>query len=64
MSWLSKEWPLSRKRQSNLPLAEVIMKPHSNPSLTAFVGIDWADKKHDFCMPAAGSDQRVFGSID
>jgi len=51
-------------RICNLPLSEVIMKPQSNPSFTACVGIDWADKKHDFCLQAAGSDQRVFGTID
>ena len=51
-------------RFCNLPLAEVIMKPQSTPSFTAFVGIDWADKKHDFCIQAAGSDQRVFGTLN
>ncbi len=24
----------------------------------AFVGIDWADRKHDICLQSAGSDQR------
>jgi hypothetical protein len=48
----------------NLTLVEMIMKPQSIPSFTAFVGIDWADKKHDFCIQAAGSDQRVFGTLD
>lgn len=48
----------------NLALAEVMMKPQSNSSFTAFVGIDWADKKHDFCMQAAGSEQRVFGTLE
>jgi transposase len=48
----------------NLAFAEVMMKPQSNSAFTAFVGIDWADKKHDFCMQAAGSDQRVFGTLD
>jgi len=40
------------------------MKPQSTPSFTAFVGIDWADRKHDFCLQAAGSDQREFGTMD
>jgi len=40
------------------------MKPQSTPSFTVFVGIDWADKKHDFCIQAAGSDQRVFGTLN
>src|ERR1700686_1519722 len=28
---------------------------------TAFIGIDWSDKKHDFCLQAAGSQERGFG---
>jgi transposase len=27
---------------------------------TAYVGIDWADSKHDACVQAAGSEQREF----
>ncbi|HEX7454500.1 MAG TPA: IS110 family transposase [Gallionella sp.] len=34
------------------------------PSFTAFIGIDWADREHDFCLQAAGSDQREFGTMD
>jgi transposase len=31
---------------------------HTRPlEFAAFVGIDWADKKHDVCLQAAGSDQ-------
>jgi transposase len=30
----------------------------------AFVGIDWADTKHDFCIQAAGSDQHEFDTRD
>ena len=26
----------------------------------AFVGIDWADRKHDVCLQAAGSSKREF----
>lgn len=40
------------------------MKSQSLPSFTAFVGIDWADKKHDFCVQAAGSEHRVFGTLN
>jgi Transposase/Transposase IS116/IS110/IS902 family len=43
---------------------EVIMNTQSIPSFTAFIGIDWADKEHDFCLQAAGSDQREFGTMD
>ncbi|MGA8146489.1 MAG: IS110 family transposase [Gallionellaceae bacterium] len=34
------------------------------PSFTAFVGMDWADRKHDFCLQAAGSDLQEFGTMD
>lgn len=40
------------------------MKPQFTPSFTVFIGIDWADKKHDFCLQAAGSDRREFGTLD
>jgi Transposase len=61
---LSSQNPCMHVHVCNLPLMEVITKSQSNLSFTAFVGIDWADKKHDFCIQAAGSDQRVFGTID
>ena len=40
------------------------MEPQSIPSFTAFVGMDWADRKHDFCLQAAGSDLQEFGTMD
>jgi len=30
---------------------------------TAYVGIDWADAKHDICVQAAGSEERAFDRI-
>jgi transposase len=30
---------------------------------TAVIGIDWADKKHDVCVQAVGSDERQFSRI-
>ena len=36
------------------------MNSPSNAKITAFVGLDWADAKHDICLQAAGSDQREF----
>ena len=30
---------------------------------TAVIGIDWADKKHDVCVQALGSDKRQFSKI-
>jgi hypothetical protein len=29
----------------------------------AFIGIDWADAKHDICLQAAGSEQRQFSVL-
>ena len=40
------------------------MKPQPILFFTAFVGIDWADRKHDFCLQATGSDHREFGTLD
>ena len=39
------------------------MKPVSTQPFTAFVGIDWADTKHDVCLQAAGNEQREFDCI-
>ena len=36
-----------------------MMKP-SNTEFTAFVGLDWADAKHDICIQAAGCEEREF----
>jgi len=30
---------------------------------TALVGVDWSDKKHDFCLQGAGSQQRELGVV-
>jgi hypothetical protein len=32
-------------------------------NFTAYVGLDWADAKHDICLQAAGSDQREFACV-
>jgi Transposase len=34
------------------------MKPSIETNFAAFIGIDWADAKHDVCVQQAGSDQR------
>jgi transposase len=39
------------------------MTPGSDQRFTAFVGIDWADSKHDVCLQAAGSQVREFVCI-
>ena len=35
----------------------------SDFSFTAFVGIDWADRKHDICLQAANTQEREFECI-
>jgi transposase len=39
------------------------MAPLSNQRFTAYVGIDWADTKHDICLQAAGNTRREFDCI-
>jgi len=31
------------------------MSPLSDQPFTAYIGIDWADLKHDICLQAAGA---------
>src|ERR1700730_16103066 len=47
----------------NLSLAEGHMAPLSNQQFTGYVGIDWADTKHDICLQAAGDIRREFDCI-
>jgi transposase len=39
------------------------MNPFTDSPYTAYIGIDWADTKHDVCLQAAGCEQREFTSI-
>jgi len=39
------------------------MKPLANFEFTAFIGLDWADTKHDICIQPAGSTVREFDRI-
>ena len=39
------------------------MNPLSSMSFTAYVGIDWASKKHDICVQGADSEERSFDRI-
>lgn len=39
------------------------MKRQSDNAFAAFVGIDWADAKHDICLQAAHTDQREFSVL-
>jgi hypothetical protein len=36
------------------------MKPHAPAAFAAFIGLDWADAKHDICLQAAGAEKREF----
>jgi len=36
---------------------EVFMNSLTNQQFTAFIGIDWADTKHDICLQPANSEQ-------
>src|SRR5258708_30693729 len=47
----------------NLSLGEGSMAPLSNQQFAAYVGIDWADTKHDICLQAAGNAMREFDCI-
>ncbi len=39
------------------------MNTFANFEFTAYIGIDWADTKHDICIQPARSDQREFDRI-
>jgi transposase len=39
------------------------MKSQSDTSYAAYVGVDWADSKHDFCLQAADSERREPGVL-
>ena len=40
------------------------MTPTSHDTFAAFVGIDWADAKHDMCLQAAGTAKRESFQLD
>ena len=39
------------------------MAPLLGRGFAAYVGIDWADRKHDICLQAADDDRREFDCI-
>ena len=39
------------------------MTSPSTTAFTAYVGIDWADRKHDFCLQAAGASTSESGIL-
>src|SRR5215471_629442 len=36
------------------------MKPQAAEAFAAFVGLDWADAKHDICLQVTGTERREF----
>jgi transposase len=40
------------------------MKHMAQEEFAAFVGLDWADTKHDVCLQAAGTARREFGGFE
>jgi hypothetical protein len=42
---------------------EVHMAPLLRQQFVAYIGIDWADTKHDVCIQAANGNERVFGCV-
>jgi hypothetical protein len=40
------------------------MKPRSDGEFTAFIGIDWADRKHDICLQGTHGERREFNRIE
>lgn len=39
------------------------MSTHRDEEFTAYIGLDWADAKHDVCLQQAGSDVREFSTL-
>jgi hypothetical protein len=48
---------------ANLALWRYDVKPVDSGAFRAYVGIDWADTKHDICLQAVGDAQREFDCI-
>jgi len=36
---------------------------NTKDSCTAYIGLDWADKKHDICVQVKGEELRTFSVI-
>src|SRR5215468_1277640 len=57
--WHDKE---TRRRKQSVMSGKEAMKPELE--FVAFVGIDWADQKHVWCLQAAGSTERESGELE
>jgi hypothetical protein len=40
------------------------MQQPASEAFAAFIGLDWADVKHDVCLQADGTEQREFLSLE
>jgi transposase len=49
---------------SKQSMAKMEISRSQEPQFAAFVGIDWADQKHAWCLQAAGSTQRQSGEVE
>ena len=45
-------------------MSEVVRSVEQEPQFAAFVGIDWADQKHVWCLQATGSQRRESGELE
>src|ERR1700757_819094 len=52
-----------RRRVKAMSDSEVSQQPQE-PEFAVFVGIDWADQKHVWCLQVAGSAQRESGELE
>jgi hypothetical protein len=55
---------MSHSATLRIPFLEGMMMLPSSSTFTAWVGIDWADRKHDFCLQATDGPKREFGAIE
>jgi transposase len=45
-------------------MSDVVRSVEQEPQFAAFIGIDWADQKHVWCLQAAGSQRRESGELE
>lgn len=45
-------------------MSEVVRSVEKEPEFAAWVGIDWADQKHMWCLQGAGSQRRESGELE
>jgi transposase len=45
-------------------MSDLVRSVEQEPQFAAFIGIDWADQKHVWCLQAAGSQRRESGELE